>query len=357
MTKFHINHSGKIAECKATKRKCSFGGDDLHFNNEKEAVNFVEETSKNLYGSNALLGAKRDREAVEYSAKTGSSTLVKGVYSTGAQMKARDEKNIREKSFFEKYKNLSTIDEIMSIQVSNKEEKSFKESLRIKFLMNQVEPQVKEIAESAKQLNLDLNNKTSKRVNPYTKKELKENSSGSIKDFAPLNEDTSLNRALFDDLQKYETTKNPLGLKTATGKLMEKMVHNQIIFSYYTKGELKVKKISIKDYSENFEYYSERLNQDIRKLEDIGYSKKEIDKIVNDSVNQHQIKESREKSIHDTFVKETKFSLINKLVELNEDDNPIVLKVSQANKASEIISLEKEIMNLKKKDEFASLGF
>lgn len=62
MSKFHINKQGVPAPCKATKGNCPLGGDDQHFNNEKDAQAFVDNQMEKEHG---LLGGTPSLPAVK----------------------------------------------------------------------------------------------------------------------------------------------------------------------------------------------------------------------------------------------------------------------------------------------------
>lgn len=61
MTKYHIDKNGKPAICKATKRPCPLGGDDVHFSTEHEAQAYID--NKNA-GTHGVLAGNAVREIV-----------------------------------------------------------------------------------------------------------------------------------------------------------------------------------------------------------------------------------------------------------------------------------------------------
>lgn len=50
MSKFHIDKNGKPAPCRAKPGNCPRGGDDTHFDSEKEAQEFIDKENENKYG-------------------------------------------------------------------------------------------------------------------------------------------------------------------------------------------------------------------------------------------------------------------------------------------------------------------
>lgn len=62
MSKSHINKHGEPAPCKTTKGNCPLGGDDQHFNSEKEAQTFINNQMESKHG---LLGRTPSVPAVK----------------------------------------------------------------------------------------------------------------------------------------------------------------------------------------------------------------------------------------------------------------------------------------------------
>ena len=97
MSKFHINKHGVPAPCRATKGNCPLGGDDQHFNSEKEAQTFINNQMESKHG---LLGRTPSESAVKevtinhdiddvfpdsWNAWNENGMLVTGLYSDDLQ--------------------------------------------------------------------------------------------------------------------------------------------------------------------------------------------------------------------------------------------------------------------------------
>lgn len=176
-----------------------------------------------------------------------------------------------------------------------------------------------------------------------------------IKDYVPLNEDTALNRKYIEELKKYEEPKGFFGNKSRKSKVIEDLVHNQIILK--CDGEsLTFEKISAESYSANVNQQIEIAKREYDKhVDSYSGSRSSIEKSLNEYIESYETNVQREKKIHDLFVEDSKNRLIARLSELGYDDNPIVSKIARVTKASELKSFDAKVNTLKKKDPFEEL--
>ena len=179
-----------------------------------------------------------------------------------------------------------------------------------------------------------------------------------VPDFVPLNNDSYATQLVLKHLREHKIVgQGAFGSKTKTDKLVEYMVHNQIVF----RG-------TISNYS--FEQkpaatYAGVLGNEIRhaysnidhmvKSGEISFKKLKSE--IENHVENTNKAQTMQKSIHDTFVETSKKELIKTIVRKGHDDNSgLIDRVTSATKASEIYALIQNVDDLKTVDEFSKAG-
>lgn len=179
-----------------------------------------------------------------------------------------------------------------------------------------------------------------------------------VPDFVPLNNDSYATQLVLKHLREHKIVgQGAFGSKTKTDKLVEYMVHNQVVF----RG-------TISNYS--FEQkpaatYAGVLGNEIRhaysnidhmvKSGEISFKKLKSE--IENHVENTNKAQTMQKSIHDAFVETSKKELIKTIVRKGHDDNSgLIDRVTSATKASEIYALIQNVDDLKTVDEFSKAG-
>ena len=183
-----------------------------------------------------------------------------------------------------------------------------------------------------------------------------------ISDYQPLNQGTATEAALLTQLQNYKGERGAFGKVSRKTRILEKLVHNQIVFDGTT-DSYSFEKKSINSYAQrvesninmaqgNIDSIEKRASRNQSNAKTLKVMEAKLDKYIAD----RERTETIEKNVHDDFVKASKKELITDLFRKGYDNSEHALQVASATKASEIYSLKKVIDKLVKRDEFAAAG-
>lgn len=182
-----------------------------------------------------------------------------------------------------------------------------------------------------------------------------------IQDYAPLNQGTATEAALLTQLQSYQGERGAFGKVSRKTRILEKLVHNQIVFDGNS-DSYSFEKKSITRYARRVEDNINMAQGNINTIESSSRGQSsaktlktmeaKLDKYIAD----RERTETIEKNVHDNFVKASKKELITDLFRKGYDNSEHALKVASATKASEIYSLKSVIDKLVKRDEFDMAG-
>lgn len=177
-----------------------------------------------------------------------------------------------------------------------------------------------------------------------------------IADYSPLNPDDATTKTLLNKLKTFKGERKAFGRVPTKSRIMEFMVHNQVIISG-TFDEPVFKKLSVKKYASSLESQLNHASNNLDKFE--SYKKislKEIENRMEKFMVNYERNESMEREIHDAFVESSKKELQTELFQKGYHDGNHLLRVSDASKASEIYALKREVAQLKQQDEFSLAG-
>lgn len=180
-----------------------------------------------------------------------------------------------------------------------------------------------------------------------------------IADYKPLNEGTSAEVAMLAQLKAYRGERGAMGRVPRRTKILEFMVHNQIVFKPGSYADsYKLERRSVTYYAGNFESLLKNTTQAVDSFtneEGRSFQRGLEDKLVR-FLEEHSHNESVKQNIHDEFVRSSKTSLLTTIVNKGHERSDIALRVASAKRASEIYQLEKEVNVLKNQDEFTAAG-
>lgn len=182
-----------------------------------------------------------------------------------------------------------------------------------------------------------------------------------IQDYAPLNQGTATEAALLTQLQSYQGERGAFGKISRKTRILEKLVHNQIVFDGNS-DSYSFEKKSITRYARRVEDNINMAQGNINTIESSsrGQSSAKTLKVMEAKLDKYiadrERTETIEKNVHDNFVKASKKELITDLFRKGYDNSEHALKVASATKASEIYSLKSVIDKLVKRDEFDMAG-
>lgn len=182
-----------------------------------------------------------------------------------------------------------------------------------------------------------------------------------IQDYVPLNQGTATEAALLTQLQSYQGERGAFGKVSRKTRILEKLVHNQIVFDGNS-DSYSFEKKSINKYARRVEDNINMAQSNINTIESSARGQssaktlKQMEAKLDKYIADRERTETMEKNVHDDFVKVSKKELITDLFRKGYDNSEHALQVASATKASEIYSLKKVIDKLVKRDEFAAAG-
>ncbi len=177
-------------------------------------------------------------------------------------------------------------------------------------------------------------------------------------DYEPLNEGTPTEAALLAQLRSYRGERGALGRVPRRTKIIEFMVHNQIVFKGgSTRDDYEFERRSIDYYARNFDGVLDVTNKGLDILTRDGRKyEKNLEERLERYLEENTHNESVKQNIHDEFVRTSKTGLLTTIMNKGHERSEIALRVAGAKKASEIYQLEKEVNALKHQDEFTAAG-